>query len=145
MSISRFELATFKQGSYTLTITFQLKRYIFILFLFENYGALDTIHDRQMACMHVRQVSHNMYSKQRSCTSLCTLYKWKICLVLNHQSSASVYDNTNSCHLVLLLSSRLLLSSFFGLRHLLRSLGRDIRFEFRQLCLEIFYPILTFK
>ena len=60
-------------------------------------------------------------------------YKSKICLVLNHSDSTPVishlvilvYANTHSCQLVLLLSSRLLLSSFLGRRHFLQSLGCD--------------------
>ena len=46
-----------------------------------------------MACMDVRQVAHNMYAKWRSCTILRTLYKWKICLVLNHSGSTPVFSN----------------------------------------------------
>ena len=37
--------------------------------------------------MDVRHVAHNMYAKWRSCTILRILYKWKICLVLNHSGS----------------------------------------------------------
>ena len=60
-----------------------------------------------MACMHVRQVAHNMHAKWQSCMTVCMLYKWKYLLSVQRQSSSPLSSsspgNTHSCLLVMLM------------------------------------------